>query len=250
MKVHLDTTIQIDRIFGSDKRKSRIAEVLEGKELVTSTYVLGEYYNNMVNDYITLYHIFLQEKDIKQTGCRITEKAFGRSQGRMFKLFNDLVSCCDGDLELIEDNLDNYLQVMLARFHEGIDETLMNETECHRAKAKVVYEDGIPRLESLRCRKEDHQCEVCTFWMQRKEDLERLLENQNYDRTLKEIIEQSLQENKNFKGRNCSKLGDTVITAEAIGKKDMEVCSSNRGDFEPICESFGVSLTVPDYKNL
>lgn len=107
MKAHLDTTIQIDRIFGSNKRKNRISDVLEGKELVTSTYVLGEYYNNIINDYITLYNIFLQEKDIEQTGCRITEKVFGRRQGRMFKLFNDLAARCDYDLEMIECNLEN-----------------------------------------------------------------------------------------------------------------------------------------------
>ena len=61
MKVVLDTTIQIDRIFGSNKRLKRIDEVLRGNELISTTYVLGEYFYNIVNDYVTLYNIFLQE---------------------------------------------------------------------------------------------------------------------------------------------------------------------------------------------
>ena len=54
MKALLDTTIQIDRIFGSDRRIARINEVLKGKQLISSTYVLGEYYKNIVNDFVTL----------------------------------------------------------------------------------------------------------------------------------------------------------------------------------------------------
>ena len=59
MKALLDTTIQIDRIFGSDRRIARINEVLKGKQLISSTYVLGEYYRNIVYDVVTLYTIFL-----------------------------------------------------------------------------------------------------------------------------------------------------------------------------------------------
>ncbi len=250
MKLHLDTTIQIDRILGSDKRKNRISDILEGKELITSTYVLGEYFNNIVNDYITLYHIFLQERNIKQTGCRITEKAFGRSQGRMFKLFHDLASCCDYDLEMIEYNLDSYLKILIDRFYEGIEEELLDETECNRAKAKIVFEDGIPRLESIKCSKEKNQCKICEFWQKRRELLEELLKNDAYDENLKNIVKEALQENKNFKGRNCSKLGDTIIAAEVIGKEDAGVCSSNAKDFKPICDTFQIPLLVPDYKNL
>lgn len=250
MKAHLDTTIQIDRIFGSDKRKNRISDVLEGKELITSTYVLGEYFNNIVNDYITLYHIFLQERNVEQTGCRITEKAFGRSQGRMFKLFNNLAAHCDYDMELIEYNLDNYLQILIGRFHEGIEGELLDETECNRAKAKVIYDEGIPRLESIKCSKEKNQCKICEFWKKRSEALEELLENNDYDEKLKNIIREALQTSKNFKGRNCGKLGDTIIAAEIMGKEDVGVCSSNAKDFEPICDTFKIPLVVPDYKNL
>ncbi len=249
MKVVLDTTIQIDRIFGSNKRLKRIDEVLRGNELISTTYVLGEYFYNIVNDYVTLYNIFLQENDIEQTGCRITEKVFGRSQGRMFKLFNNLAANCDYDLELIKDNLDNYLHIIIERFYDELVEVL-NETECNKAKAFVTYEDGIPKLENIFCSKKEEQCQICEFWKKRKEKLELLLENEKYDDSLKDIIRKSLLKAENFKGRNCQKLGDTVIVSEAAGKEEMAVCSSNRQDFEPICESMGIKLISPDYSNL
>ncbi|MDE7310381.1 MAG: hypothetical protein K2N87_01985 [Eubacterium sp.] len=43
-------------------------------------------------------------------------------------------------------------------------------------------------------------------------------------------------------------LGDVVITLEAVHfEEDTGVCSSNKKDFQPICDSVGVELAVPDY---
>lgn len=249
MRTLLDTTIQIDRILGSDKRKQRIKEILSGKELCSTTYVLGEYYKNIINDYITLYNIFLIENDIKQTNCRITENIFGRSVGRMAKLFSNLIDICDYDLELIKDNLDNYLVLLQERFLDDID-VVLNETNCNKAKAKVVYEDGIPKLESIRCSKQMKQCEICEFWTARKQALDLLLKSKEYPDELKKIISSGIDNGDCFKGNNCMSLGDTVIAAEAWGKEEMSICSSNKKDFQPICDALKIKLCVPDYSNL
>lgn len=82
MNLLLDTTIQIDRFLSSKERKEAINDVLKDNTLYSSTYVLGEYYN-LINDFLTLYSLFIQDKDIAETGKHITEKAFGRSQSRM-----------------------------------------------------------------------------------------------------------------------------------------------------------------------
>ena len=249
MKAVLDTTIQIDRILGSDIRISRIDEVLKGKELVSTTYVLGEYYKNIINDYITLYNIFLQENDVKQTGCRITENVFGRSQGRMSKLFCNLAANCDYDIELIKDSLDNYLHILIDRFNDELVD-LLDETKCNRANASVMYEDGIPKLENISCNKKCNQCEICEFWGKRIDKLKLLLDNDNYDAQLKEIIKKALDVPNNFKGQNCWKLGDTIIASEVLGLEDMVVCSSNKKDFEPVCDSLGVKFISPNYGDL
>ncbi len=162
MKALLDTTIQIDRIFGSDRRIARINEVLKGKQLISSTYVLGEYYKNIVNDFVTLYNIFLQENDIKQTGCRITENIFGRSQSRIFKLFNNIAANCSYDLDLIKNSLENYVDILIGRFNEDLIDILDN-TNCYRAKATVIYEDGIPILKNILCSKKTNNAAYVSF---------------------------------------------------------------------------------------
>lgn len=249
MRVVLDTTIQIDRILGSDKRIDRINEILYDKELITTTYVLGEYYKNIIQDYITLYNIFLQENDIKQTGCRITENIFGRRQGRIFKLFNNLAASCDYDVELVRDNLQNYLELLQERFYEDIDE-ILNGTECNKASAVVVYEDEVPRLESVSCTKKMKQCKICEFWHKRRDVLELLLEDRKYAEELKHIIQEGLEDSDCFKGNNCMSLGDTIIVSEAWKLKDISICSSNKKDFQPICDSLNITLCSPDYRNL
>lgn len=246
MKALLDTTIQIDRILGSDNRKNSIDKVLKGKELVSTTYVLGEFYKNIINDYITLYNIFLQENDIKQTGCRITENVFGRSQGRISKLFHNLAANCDYDLELIKDNLDNYLHILIERFNEELVD-ILDETKCNRSNASVVYEDGVPKLENISCTKKSNQCQICEFWEKRKEKLQLLLDDDKYDKELKDIIKEALNNSNNFKGQNCWKLGDTIIASEAMGLKNIVVCSSNKKDFELICNLLGVKFISPNY---
>lgn len=43
-------------------------------------------------------------------------------------------------------------------------------------------------------------------------------------------------------------LGDTIISLEALkDKRELGICSSNRKDFQPICDAIGVELVVPDY---
>ena len=168
----------------------------------------------------------------------------------MFKLFNDLASISEYDAELMEENLDLYLKLIIERFYEGIDRDLLNGTDCNLSKAEVVYEDGIPQIKSLKCSKKENQCEICHFWKERENVLKTLLKNEEYGKELKEIIESALEREEDFKGRNCKKLGDTIIAAEIGDFAETCVCSSNAGDFQPICDSLGVMLLSPDYKGI
>ena len=53
---------------------------------------------------------------------------------------------------------------------------------------------------------------------------------------------------KDYQGKNCWTLGDVIISIEALkGLESPRVCSSNKKDFQPICEAIGVELVAPDY---
>ncbi|MEZ4730431.1 MAG: hypothetical protein R3E79_25175 [Caldilineaceae bacterium] len=49
-RVFLDTTIQIERVTGTRSRQAEIAQALTGLQVLTSTYVLGEYLRTLVQD--------------------------------------------------------------------------------------------------------------------------------------------------------------------------------------------------------
>lgn len=98
MNLLLDTTIQIDRITGSRERKKPIKEVLKDNRLFCSTYVQGEYYSNIVKELLTLYGLFLIDRDIVETGKRINERVFGRRQSMAAKLYANILAMCDFDV--------------------------------------------------------------------------------------------------------------------------------------------------------
>lgn len=247
MKILLDTTIHIDRLLGSKERKEAVSNILRDNELYSSTYVLGEYLNNIVSDCITLFALFMQERDIAETGKKISEEVFGRSQGRMNKLFYNIIEFCDRDLDLIEDYFDDFLNMLIDDFYLDIKKPLINNTECARAYSKVEKEEGIWVISKCSCTKKNNQCDICTFWKERTEDADKLQESL-IDNKLIKILSKGKNSPEEYKGNNCKSLGDTIIVLESKTlKEEFGVCSSNKNDFTPICDCLNVNLMSPDY---
>lgn len=56
------------------------------------------------------------------------------------------------------------------------------------------------------------------------------------------------KDEKAYRGNNCKTLGDTIISLETLKSEwKLGVCTSNKKDFEPICEAVGLELVTPDY---
>lgn len=247
MNILLDTTMQIDRITGSKERKKAIEDVLKGNDLFCSTYVLGEYYSNLVNDFVTLYGLFLIDKNVAETGKRINERIFGRSQSRVAKIYFNILELCDRNIDEIDDTFSLYVDLIQDDFYYGIKE-MLNTTKCARADRKIEYEDGIPILQPVQCTKEKEICDICSFWRECEQALVQILKANEVDKKIKEIIYSAKKNEKEFRGRNCMTLGDTIISIEALeAEQKMAVCTSNKKDFKPICEAIGVETVTPDY---
>ena len=187
MNILLDTTIQIDRLTGSKERKAAIEEVLRENDLFCSTYVLGEYYSNLVNDFVTLYGLFLIDKNITETGKRINERVFGRSQPRMAKIFFNILELCDRNIDEIDDTFSLYVDLIQDEFYFGIKE-LLNTTRCARSDRKIEYEDGVPILLPVKCTKEKEICDICPFWRGNDKEIEQILEKNEIDNSIKKIL--------------------------------------------------------------
>ena len=247
MDLLLDTTIQIDRLTGSKERKTAVAKVLDNNTLFCSTYVLGEYYNNLVNDFVTLYDLFMMYKDIEETGKHISEQAFGRKQSRMTKLYFSILDLCDRNVEEMEDAFSLYADIIQDAFSFGLEE-IINTTKCAKADRKISYEDGVPVLKPVHCTKEKEICNICSFWKECQQEIDKIVEQNQVDKEIKDILKDAKENEKEYRGNHCMTLGDTIISLEALkDKHDLGVCSSNKKDFEPICDAIGVELVVPDY---
>jgi hypothetical protein len=247
MDLLLDTTIQIDRITGSKERKEAVEKILKDNKLYCTTYVLGEYYSNIVNDLVTLYSLFLLDKDIGETGKRITEKVFGRSQSRVSKLYANILDMCNFDVDEVEDTFQLYMDLIQDEFYLNLEEVL-NKTKCVRAERKIAYEDGRPVLSNARCRKGEENCDICLLWKEAEQETEQILMSEEMDEKILKILRAAKENSREYRGNNCKTLGDTVISLEAKKSEyELRICSSNRKDFQPICEAIGLQLVVPDY---
>ena len=72
--------------------------------------------------------------------------------------------------------------------------------------------------------------------------------SEEIDGKIREILHSAKDNEQEYRGNNCKTLGDTVISLEAKKSRHaLGICSSNKKDFQPICDAIGVELAVPDY---
>lgn len=247
MKLFLDTTVQIDRIFGSCKKREAIQEVCAGKECCCSTYVLGEFYANIVYDAICVCHFLLQEDDLNEAERRITDFPRNRQANRMHKIFIHLRTLYDNNLEMIKCEMESWLEDLPHLFYRGIQPKLADGTKCQRAKARIVYRDEIPFLEGIGCRKESCQCDIEAFWTAQQPLFAQTLLPEGMAPKAKLLLENMQRDIYNVKGNCCRTLGDAIIVLETRNQGG-EVCSTNRKDYLPLCQLFQVTLQLPDYQ--
>lgn len=188
-----------------------------------------------------------EDYDINETGKRISERVFHRSQARVNKLYWNVIALCDNDKDLVADYLDDFVEMLMDDFFVDIQQPLLDNTKCARAHRKVNYEEGIPVLSKCSCTKKNNQCDICEFWKKRTEEADKLQESL-IDEHLKDILASGKNSPEEYKGNNCKDLGDAIVVLESKTlREEFGVCSSNKKDFKVICECLDVNLLSPDY---
>ena len=215
MEILLDTTVQIERIFKRG-RKEQIEKIISEHVCGSSTYVLGEYKKNIVRDFARVYYIY-----------------------------NDICKMYNDDYELVKEHVRMYGRLLERRFKYGIDKELINETDCHRAKAEVQYQKGKAEIPGVKCAKKDNFCKSCEFFEKHKEKICELKDRAGLPKEMRDAIEKMVEKQEPMKGNLCKTMGDCIISLEALATEGKTVCTTNEQDFKPICDSIGVKLCVP-----
>lgn len=245
MKLFLDTTIQIDRIFGSRKKKAAIHAVCDGKICCCSKYVLGEFYANIIADTVLVYHILLREQDLNEAEKRVAELSRHRQSQRTHLIFIRLRQLFDNQIEQMKCEMESYFEDLLHMFFRGIEPNLQDGTHCQRADAYITYQDNIPVLKGAFCQKKTCCCEIKLFW-ERHQDLLAISSPLDVEASVESLLQEIKVGHCDMKGNSCRTLGDAVIILEARDGGG-EICTTNRNDFIPLCRLFQVGLQLPDY---
>lgn len=241
MEILLDTTVQIERIFKRAK-KEQIEKIIEENNCGSSTYVFGEYKRNMVRDFVTLYNIMCIEDSLAGVRENINDTVFHRDFQRVYYIYNDLCKMYNDDYGLIKENVKMYAKHLERRFRYGIEKELLNETDCHRAKAQIQFQDGRAQIPGVKCTKKDDFCKSCEFFEKHKEKFQRLKEEKNLPEKMKIAITKLIGSQEPLRGDICKAVGDCMIALEALETAHQSVCTTNVKDFEPICNAVGVNL--------
>lgn len=244
MKALIETTIQINRIFKSKKRDEILA-FMEENECYCSTYVLGEFKANMVDDFLTLYGIVRTENNCADV-CEKVAEVYGssRQKSRFLLLLASLQRDYGDDYALIKEQLEGYPELLLHRFERGIEPKLLNFTDCARAKAELDTERMTWRDNGIRCRKDCDQCAIVQFWEKNKKRVQDLENVKGIPDKMKKPLKYLNEEGEIPKGNACRSLGDCIIALESLELENGCVVTSNEADYVPICRKIGAQMEV------
>ena len=234
-KLFLETTIQIERIFG--RKKEEIVKFLSDKEVLSSNYVLMEFKRTMLKDCIALYSFLKEEKDLGDTLMRLSELRVyeHRTAVRISKILSKLSENNTLDYEKVLNKLEDLIESeLLEEFFYRVK--VIDETKCGLANEEVKKNETY--YLNLRCRRDEKKCEIEEFVARNRGKFRKLL---NELQTYKEfedvcsVIKEILEDCEKARGKkNCWKLGDCIISIEA--PKSSRIFTTDH-HYEKICNA-------------
>ena len=243
--IFLDTTIQIRRNYGTLEEIACIREQLQGRRVITSTYVLAEFNRTIVQDATILYNVVASEPTLSEALIRLSalrRHDYGTAS-RCYLLLAMLERRSGLGRDKLLSTLERALEAEFMRdFFAGI-EVMTDQTGCALAKSRPVRKGDTYHLD-LGCAREIERCDLIRFVESGRDELSAVrvvLEKCGDDPTLArmaDILTEIIEDSSKALGRkNCWALGDIVIALES----PPEACiyTSNVRHFEPIATAIG-----------
>ncbi|MBW1867162.1 MAG: hypothetical protein JRI38_05390 [Deltaproteobacteria bacterium] len=215
-KLFLDTTIQIEKIFGRDRYE--ISKYLKENDVLTSSYVLMEFKRTILKDCIALHSYLKEEGDLESTFIRLSELRVHehRIASRISKILSGMCGQDSIEYEKVLERLEDLIESELLEYFFYNVETI-DETKCGLAKEEISKNE-IYSLD-LSCRRGHKKCEIRDFIAANREEFCRLLEGLQSNREFEKVcdsLKEVLEDPEKARGRkNCWRLGDCIISIES-----------------------------------
>ncbi|MCB0111517.1 MAG: hypothetical protein KDE53_36595 [Caldilineaceae bacterium] len=247
-RIFLDTTIQIERVTATRTRQAEIEHALSGAQVLTSTYVLGEYLRTLVQDALVLYNLVRTTEQLFDVETRMAQLLNKRSASRCLLLWASLHRSGIYERAKLLRTLRVYIDYGLVnRFMAGIDE-LLNATACGLAQEQPVAHGETYQLRT-QCTRRVVECELAERLVEQHALIRTLADGlQNHSEAalarIANLCSQILADPHVARGRNCTwYLGDLVIALEM--PVDAQLYTTNHRHFAPICDLLGKQLYYP-----
>jgi len=236
-------------VLGSEKRQKIVLANLDGKALVSSKTVLGEFIDTFVHDAVLFYNLVVDSPSIPEALKRLPNYR-DRLTKRCIMIFANVAEEWGYVKEDFLDRLEVWIDWMLTyRFSQGLI-LLVEGTNCAKARANPMKENDryVTPIPSLTCSQESPpECSVEAFIAAHKGDLiniiEKLRDLEQKDDNQKQMIaigSRVANGEKKPIGRACQCLKDIIIALEAPGEG--AIYTTNIKHFKPICAAIGKQL--------
>ena len=247
-RVFLDTTIQIERLTGTRARRAQLTAQLAGKEIVTSTYVLGEFLRTLVRDCITLYTLVSQNVYLDDVEVQIANRFNKREASRCLLLWASLHRARAYGREKVLCTLRTYIEYGLVQaFMAGVDQ-VSDATGCGLAQERPRRVEGTYRLRA-QCRREVKECRLEEWLATYSAALDGVAPHLRASGEpalvrIGELLGEFPHAPETVRGRNCTwYLGDLIITLECPA--DAALYTTNRRHFGVLCAQLGKRMYEP-----
>jgi len=243
----LETTIQGERVVGPDFRKEKISINIEGKTLISSVCVLGEFKQTFVHDAILFHKILVDSSNTSEALKRLPSFS-ARMHKRAVDIFASITEDGNTDKTDVLDTLERWiLWELVHRFHYGLV-AVVNYTNCRKARATVVKHGEKYEIDGLSCSKQNPpDCAILDFLKGHRAEFQQILDAidklpiKDKDQVSMVNAGQKVLEGQDTPfGLNCKALMDIVIALEA--PKECAIYTTNKKHFEPVCKALGLNL--------
>jgi hypothetical protein len=216
----VDTTIQVDKIFGPNRVQQRIRDRLKARPAQTAPYVKMEFIRGIlpsVADVIEILRDVRQQGgDLREVLLRLPRGAFGREVGkRIMVLGNALQRNDPNDLRRAELRLRNFLEHWEIEFMDGLRLAKDDPLDCQWVTPAISTTPplGPPPIS---CNYLTQRCRADQFVIKHRCSLQHVAQATGVRNETREAAERAIATPQRAKGQEtCWPLGDTFIVLQA-----------------------------------